>query len=152
MAKKNVPESFVIDEKKKIIMLYKDVIATETEKYLIEIYLKNGYSPRIADKPQKEGIPEMEKTLSQYDKKHGTNYANIFSGIYRPTEKGGDTYEYSYPVGKEAEQTSGFFGAIAFYNAWKKAQKDDEKESVKANVKTIENGKPKQEESKANET
>lgn len=137
MAKKNVPESFVIDEKKKTITIYTNVVPTDTEKYLIEVYLKNGYSPRLAEKPKKEGVAEMEEALSKYDEKNNTDYKSVFSGIYRPATKGGDDYKYCYPVGKNAEKKSGFFGAIAFYNAWKKADTKAKKEAVKAKVREV---------------
>ena len=96
MAKKT--QSFKIIEQKKVIVIYTNVEQIESEKALIEIYVKAGYTPMTEEKKKGKTVAEMreemkndEKALADFNKAYG--------------EKGG------------------FHSACQIYAKWKKNQK-----------------------------
>jgi hypothetical protein len=73
MAKK--PQSFKVDNDKKIIVVYDNVEQTNGEKALVELYLKQGYLPKIEEKKKGKTVAEMleelkanEEVLAQFEK------------------------------------------------------------------------------------
>ena len=107
MARK--PQSFKLNEAKKIIILYTN-IRIDAENDLINFYLDRGYAPMYEEKKPSVKVADMRKDL-----KADKEALDKFNAIY------GGTYE-----GDDAD--AGFFGACKYYNEWKKnkAKKKDE--------------------------
>ena len=92
-------ESFKIDEKKKVIILYTNVTnVSPAEKELKEFYLSNGYTPMFEEKKPALTVAEMRKAL-------------------KADEKALKSFEDAY------KEKNGFFKACKVYQAWKKANK-----------------------------
>lgn len=94
------PQTFKLDNKKKTITIYTNVEQVESEKTLIEYYLKMGYAPLMGEKKSKS-VAEMRAEM-----KDDEQALKLFN----------DTY-------KSKEKNKGFFGACKVYNNWKKANK-----------------------------
>lgn len=107
MARK--PQSFKLNEKKKIIILYTNV-RIEAENDLINFYLDRGYAPMYEEKKDTVKVEDMRKAM-----KDDKEALDKFNAIY---EK-----KVGKDASKEEKKNSGFFGACKFYNEWKKAPK-----------------------------
>ena len=90
------PQSFKLDTKKKTITIYTNVEQNAQEKYLIELYLKDGYSVLIGEKKTKS-VDDMRAEMN----KDKTALAE-FNKLYEDKDKGG------------------FFEACKYYSNWKK--------------------------------
>lgn len=97
------PESFRIDEKKKVIVLYTNETQSDAEKTLIQSYLMGGYTPKMEEKKPAKTVAEMKKELSADE-----NALKEFEAIYKSKAKG-----------------KGFFGACKYYGEWAKKNKKD---------------------------
>lgn len=117
MAAKKV-QSFKIDEAKKTIVIYTNVAQSETEKMLIELYLKAGYIPMI-DTKSGLSVEQMRKELDKTDKKALAEFEKIYS------EKGG------------------FHNACKYYTDWKN---DNKIKAIREELKTDEEAAKKFEE------
>jgi hypothetical protein len=109
MAAKKV-QSFKLDEAKKTIVIYTNVAQSETEKMLIELYLKAGYIPMI-DTKSGLSVEQMRKELDKTDKKALAEFEKIYS------EKGG------------------FHNACKYYTKWKNENKI---KAIREELKTYE--------------
>lgn len=105
MARKT--ESFKLDEKKKVIILYENVDPSAVEKTLIEYYLKSGYVPMIDEKKQGKTVKEMEKEM----------------------EKAPDVLQ-AFKEAYKAE--NGFHNACKIYANWVKTEKANAKKAEEA--------------------
>lgn len=94
MAKK--PQSFKVDTKKNIIVLYTNVKADESEQFLIDFYLNKGFMPRMEEKKKGKTVEEMKKDLN---KKELDNFEKLY------------------------QEKNGFHNACKYYNACMKANK-----------------------------
>ncbi len=63
MAKK--PQSFKVDTKKNIIVLYTNVKADESEQFLIDFYLNKGFMPRMEEKKKGKTVEAMRSDLNE---------------------------------------------------------------------------------------
>lgn len=97
MAKKM--QSFKINEDKHIIILYTNVEQPENEKFLIEFYLKNGYTPMTETKKKGKTVGEMRDELAV-------------------DEKALKEFNQAY-----TDKTKGFHAACKIYTNWKKNNK-----------------------------
>ena len=95
MARK--PQSFKLNEKKKIIILYTNV-RIEAENDLINFYLDRGYAPMYEEKKPSVKVEDMRKAL-EADKE--------------TLKKFDDAYK----------EKNGFFEACKIYTAWNKENK-----------------------------
>lgn len=94
MAKK--AESFKVNAEKREIIVYKNVKQSPAEKTLMEIYINQGYTVKLAEKKKGITVEEMKKELK------GTDKLVEFENAYK--------------------EKNGFFKACKIYNAWKKTQ------------------------------
>lgn len=101
MAKK--PQSFKVDSKKKIIILYTNVDKVEAEQFLIDYYLQNGFTPKLEEKKKGKTVDEMRKDMEN-DKKALDN----FNAMYSNKDKEAI-----------AKKKAGFHAACKYYNEWK---------------------------------
>ena len=101
MAKK--PQSFKVDSKKKIIILYTNVDKVEAEQFLIDYYLQNGYTPKLEEKKKGKTVDEMRK-----DMENDKAALDIFNAKYHNTDKEA-----------VAKKEGGFHAACKYYNDWK---------------------------------
>lgn len=102
-------QSFRLDEKKKQIIIYDNVVATPAEERLQNYYLANGYLPMTEAKKAGITVAEMRKAL----KKDPEALAK-FNELYKTKEK-----VKNPETGKEEV---GFHRACKFFTEWKKAQ------------------------------
>lgn len=116
MARK--PQSFKLDEKNKVIILYTNV-RIEAENELINFYLDRGYTPKYDEKKEATKVDTMRAELEEFDKANNTEHLVKFDEIYKT--KLGKT------ATKEEKKKVGFFGACKYYTDWKKEQKKNEK-------------------------
>lgn len=107
MAKK--PKSFRLDEAKKQIIIFDNVVASPAEVDLKNYYLSNGYKPMTETKKAGITVAEMRKAL----KKDPEALAK-FNELYKTKEK-----VKNPETGKEEV---GFHRACKFFTEWKKAQ------------------------------
>lgn len=107
MAKK--PQSFKLDEKRKVIILYSNV-RIEAENDLINFYLDRGYKPMYEVKKAPTKIEDMRKEL-EADKEALAKFEEIYKT------------KVSKDASKEEKKRVGFFGACKYYTDWKKKQK-----------------------------
>lgn len=116
MAKK--PQSFRLDEKRKVIVLYSNV-RIEAENDLINFYLDRGYKPMYEEKKPTTKIEDMRKEL-----KDDEEALAKFNEIYGTKVK--------KDASKEEKKSVGFFGACKYYTDWKKKQKEKAETAEKA--------------------
>lgn len=100
MAKK--AQSFKVDNKKKVIVIYNNVEQTDGERTVIEFYLKQGYTPKFDDKAKSKTVAEMKAELEQ-DEEALANFKNAYA------------------------EKNGFHNACKIYTDWVKAQKKEAK-------------------------
>ena len=104
------PESFKVDDKKEVIIIYSNVEVPAGEKFLIDRYLDKGYTPLFEEKKKSMSVPEMRKEL-----KKDPDALAEFNRIYKiKADKDATTKEKS---------EVGFFGACKFYAKWAKENK-----------------------------
>ncbi len=94
------PESFRLDGKKKQLIIYTNVEQTESERVLIEFYLKSGYAPMMEEKKEGITVDEMRKALKADEEK-----LNQFNEL----------------IGKKD-----FFGACKIYQSYMKANRNSQ--------------------------
>ena len=99
-------ESFKLDEKKKVIVLYTNVEPNYAEKSLIEFYLKNGYAPKMEEKKRTKTVAEMRKDFGE-DKEALAEFNRL----------------YKIKANKDKEEKSGFHQATKFYVEFMKKKK-----------------------------
>ena len=92
-------ESFKINEKKKVIVLYTNVTPNESEQTLINFYLGNGFKPMLEEKKAGIKVKNMREALEE-DKEA----LNAFEEAYKSGDKG-------------------FSKACEVYNEWLKKNK-----------------------------
>lgn len=107
-------KSFRIIEKKKAIVIYTNVEEIESEKPLIEIYLKAGYTPMIEEKKKGTTVAEMREEM-KYDEKALADFNKAYG------EKGG------------------FHSACKVYTKWKGTAVDKMREEMKSDEKALAN-------------
>lgn len=105
MAKKT--QSFRIDEKKKVIVVYTNVETNAAEESLKAFYLNNGYKPLLEEKKKGITVKEMQKKL-QADEKALAE----FNELYNCKDK--QALE---------NKKGGFHAACKYYNEWLKKNK-----------------------------
>lgn len=103
-------QSFKVDSKKKVIVIYNNVEQAEGEKTVIEFYLKQGYTPKFQDKAKSKTVAEMRKELEKNDKEA----LKRFDEAYAKKEEIKDGNKV---------KVNGFHEACKVYNDWVKANK-----------------------------
>lgn len=115
MARK--PDTFIVDEKKKVITIYTNVEIIEAEERLKNYYLQNGYTPLFGEKKKSISVEEMRKELADDEET-----LKAFNEAYKEKTKA--------EKGKKVDfKATGFAKACKIYNNWKKAQKKAEAET-----------------------
>jgi len=95
------PKSFKLLEGKKQIVIYNNITPSEAEQRLINFYLLNGFTPKLAEKKKGETIEDIRKKLDK-------EALEEFNKIYASKDK----------------ETGGYFNAMKYYNKWKKENKN----------------------------
>ena len=109
------PQSYKLDEKKKVIVLYDNVKPSPVEELMINCYLDKGYKVKIETKKPSVKVAQMREEL-----KEDIEALNKFNELY------------ALKVSKEelaAGVKSGFHQATKFYTDWKKAHKPAKKKA-----------------------
>lgn len=123
MAKKTKSyDSFKLDYVKKEITLYSNVEPTDSEKLLIEIYIKQGFIPKIAEKKEtltvKKMRADLEKNLEKAKDEEKAEAQKLLNDFNKTYEK---------KVDEDGKKFDGFHEACKIYNKWVKAQKEEAK-------------------------
>ena len=103
-------ESFRLDDKKKVIILYTNVEPNFAEKSLIEFYLNKGYTPKMEEKKPTKTVADMREDL-----KDDLEALEEFHRLYK------------LKVEKDSNDKSGFHQAAKYYADFMKKKKASEK-------------------------
>lgn len=101
-------QSFKVDNKKKVIIIYNNVEQANGEKTVVEFYLKQGYTPKFQDKPKSKTVAEMKKELEKHDKETLDKFKTAYA------------------------EKNGFHNACKIYTDWVKARKKEAKAEAEA--------------------
>lgn len=107
MAKK--AESFRLDTKKKVIVIYTNVDCSPAEQSVKEFYLAQGFAPKFEEKKKTLTVKDMRAEL-----KADPNALKAFDTAYKKEAPSGKDVKFS---------ETGFAEACRIYNDWKKKNK-----------------------------
>lgn len=93
-------KSYRIDKKKKVVVLFSNIEQTDTDKMMIDTYVRNGYTLKAEKK--------ITVAMMRAEMKNDKTALDEFNRLYTLNEEGG---------------ALGFHRACQFYTKWKKENK-----------------------------